>query len=167
MINIVLFEPEIPQNTGNIMRTCVATNSMLHLIKPLGFSLDEQKVRRSGMDYRKDLNMKIYDNFEHFVSENQGYYWFITRYGQKPPSSFDFNIDDELFLIFGKESTGVPKDILKKYPNQLARLPMVKNARSLNLSNCVAICTYEVLRQRNYEDLSFCEYLKGSNFIFD
>ena len=165
MINVVLFEPEIPQNTGNIMRTCVATNCTLHLIEPLGFKLDENKIRRSGMDYRKDLNMIVYPNFDDFLSKNQGKYYFITRYGHNPPSDANFNIEENIYLIFGKESTGVPKELLQKFPNNLYRLPMVKSARSLNLSNCVAICVYEVLRQRNYDDLSREEFIKGSDWV--
>ena len=165
MINIVLYEPEIPQNTGNIMRTCVATNSVLHLIEPLGFKLDENKIRRSGMDYRKDLTMYTYSNFDEFLDKNKGSYFFITRYGHNPPSTANFDIKDDIYLIFGKESTGIPKELLQRYPNDLYRLPMVKEARSLNLSNCAAICVYEVLRQRNYEDLSKEEYLKGSDWV--
>ena len=165
MINIVLYEPEIPQNTGNIMRTCVATNSVLHLIEPLGFTLDEKRIKRSGMDYIDDLKMYTYSNFDEFKEKNKGKYFFITRYGHNPPSTANYDINEDIYLIFGKESTGVPKELLKQYSNDLYRLPMVKEARSLNLSNCVAICTYEVLRQRNYEDLSKEEYIKGKDYI--
>ncbi|MFI3283861.1 MAG: tRNA (cytidine(34)-2'-O)-methyltransferase [Erysipelotrichaceae bacterium] len=166
MIHIVLYQPEIPQNTGNIMRTCVATGSKLHLIKPLGFSLDENKIRRSGMDYREHLDMQVYDNFDCFLEQNKGCFCFITRYGNKPPSSMDFKDEEEVYLIFGKESTGIPKEILRMYPEHLARLPMVKDARSLNLSNCVAICTYEVLRQKDYNGLSSEEFIKGNDWLF-
>lgn len=168
MINIVLFEPEIPQNTGNIMRTCVATNSKLHLIKPLGFSLDEQKIRRSGMDYRENLMMEIHENFQEFQASHHGLYCFVTRYGNQAPSNFDFNTsDDNIYLIFGKESTGIPKEILRQYPDQLVRLPMVASSRSLNLSNCVAILTYEVLRQLDYLGLESFECIKGKDWIFE
>lgn len=167
MINIVLYEPEIPQNTGNIMRTCVATNSKLHLIEPLGFSLDEQKIRRSGMDYRKDLDMKVYHNWEHFLLENPNAdIYYITRYGKVPPTSYDYTkCSNDIYLVFGKESTGIPKEILHNNLSRCARLPMVESARSLNLSNCVAICLYEVLRQLNYPGLCFHESIKGEDWL--
>ena len=107
-LNIVLYEPEIPQNTGNIMRTCVATNATLHLIKPLGFSLEEKHLKRSGLDYIKDLKMHVYENFNHFQSENQGNYYFLTRYGHKNYKEVDFTKEDgKIYIIFGKESTGL------------------------------------------------------------
>lgn len=167
MIHVVLFEPEIPQNTGNIMRTCVATNCQLHLIEPLGFSLDEQKIRRSGMDYRKDLTMNIYKNWEEFTSKNsQGEFFYMTRYGKNAPSCFAYNeVKEDIYLVFGKESTGIPKAILAQHLDHCCRLPMVADARSLNLSNCVAICVYEVLRQLDYPALSTIEQLKGEDWL--
>lgn len=166
MIHVVLFEPEIPQNTGNIMRTCVATGSVLHLIEPLGFEITEKAIRRSGMDYRKDLVMHVHKNWEDFISNHQGRFLFLTRYGHKAPSQFDFSQEKEdIYLVFGKESTGIDKAILKDHLDECARLPMVASARSLNLSNTVAIAVYEVLRQRNYEELSCDEVLKGANFL--
>lgn len=166
MIHIVLYEPEIPQNTGNIMRTCVATGSKLHLIEPLGFKLDEQKVRRSGMDYRLDLFVKTYSNYDQFLNENSGSFWFITRYGQVAPSAVDFTeIKDDIYLVFGKESTGIPKEILRAHKDHCLRLPMIASARSLNLSNTVAIVVYEVLRQLGYPDLSQTEVLKGKDWL--
>lgn len=166
-INVVLFEPEIPQNTGNIMRTCSATNTTLHLIEPLGFKIDEQKVRRSGLDYRMVTDARFYKNWQEFVDNNSGYFIFITRYGHKPPSAFDFSSvqDENIYLIFGKESTGLPLELLHDNLDFCARLPMVPDARSLNLSNCVAICVYEVLRQLNYLDLSFDEVIKGNDWL--
>ena len=166
MIHVVLFEPEIPQNTGNIMRTCVATGSMLHLIEPLGFDVSEKAIRRSGMDYRKDLMMEVHPNWESFYSTHPGRYLFLTRYGHQAPSQFDFSDEtQDIYLVFGKESTGIAKEILKDHLNECARLPMVASARSLNLSNTVAIAVYEVLRQRNYESLSTDEVLKGADFL--
>jgi len=166
MINIVLYEPEIPQNTGNIMRTCVATDSKLHLIKPLGFSLEEKHLKRSGLDYVKDLKLEQYENWIDFKEKNKGVFIYITRYGKKPHSDFDFsNIDEEIYLIFGKESTGIPKDILKENLEYCFRLPMVNDIRSLNLSNCVAIVTYEVLRQKSYLNLSKTETIKGEDWL--
>ncbi|MCI6272986.1 MAG: tRNA (cytidine(34)-2'-O)-methyltransferase [Erysipelotrichaceae bacterium] len=168
MINVVLYEPEIPQNTGNIMRTCVATNSRLHLIEPMGFSIDEKHLKRSGMDYIQYLNVKQYKNWDEFKSLNKGKYVFITRYGNKPPSECNFSkIDDEIYIIFGKESTGIPKEILKNNFDDCYRLPMVSYARSLNLSNCVAIVVYEALRQLDYLDLYRCESIKGENYLLE
>ena len=162
MINIVLYEPEIPTNTGNIMRTCVATNTRLHLIEPLGFSLDEKSVKRSGVNYIDKLEYYVYKNWEDFTSKNNGEYYFFTRYGHKPHSSFDYSdTSKDIYLIFGKESTGIPKEILR--PN-IDRC-MTKNVRALNLSNCCAIVVYEVLRQRNYEGLLFDEPHKDKDFI--
>jgi tRNA (cytidine/uridine-2'-O-)-methyltransferase len=166
MINIVLYEPEIPQNTGNIMRTCVATDSKLHLIKPLGFSLEEKHLKRSGLDYVKDLKLEQYENWIDFKEKNKGVFIYITRYGKKPHSDFDFsNIDEEIYLIFGKESSGIPKEILKENLEYCFRLPMVNDIRSLNLSNCVAIVTYEVLRQKSYLNLSKTETIKGEDWL--
>jgi tRNA (cytidine/uridine-2'-O-)-methyltransferase len=166
MIHVVLYQPEIPQNTGNIMRTCAATNTQLHLIKPLGFALDEKSVRRSGMDYREIIEPKVYEDYEHFVSMNKGTYFFITRYGKKAPTNVDFiECKDDIYLFFGRESTGIPKDILRPHIETCLRLPMVENARSLNLSNTVAIVVYEVLRQLDYPGLSKVEVIKGEDWL--
>lgn len=166
MINIVLYQPEIPQNTGNIMRTCVATNSKLHLIKPLGFSLDDKYMKRSGLDYIKDLNYTVYENFEDFASKNEGTYYYLTRYGTKPHTSFDYsNKKENIYLIFGKESTGIPKEILRNDLNHCMRIPMTDKTRALNLSNCVAIMVYEVLRQQDYNDLLRKEPFKGEDYL--
>ena len=116
MINIVLFEPEIPQNTGNIMRTCIASGSKLHLIKPLGFKLDDNSVRRSGVNYIDKCNYQVYENIEDFYSKNKGTYYYFTRYGHKPHDSFDYsNKDENIYFIFGKESTGIPPALLKPH----------------------------------------------------
>jgi len=166
MLNIVLYEPEIPTNTGNIMRTCVATNTRLHLIEPLGFSLDEKSVKRSGVNYIDKLEYSVYKNWEDFISKNNGEYYFFTRYGHKPHTSFDYSdTKKEIYLIFGKESTGIPKEILRGSLDRCMRIPMSQNVRSLNLSNCCAIVLYEVLRQQNYRDLLFEEPHKDKNFI--
>ena len=140
MINIVLYEPEIPQNTGNIMRTCVATGSKLHLIKPLGFSLDEKSIKRSGANYIDKLDYEVYENYEDFKNKNDGTYYFFTRYGKKTHSEFDYsNKDENIYLIFGKESSGIDKKILKDNLDHCMRIPMTEDVRSLNLSNCAAI----------------------------
>ena len=166
MINIVLYEPEIPTNTGNIMRTCVATNARLHLIEPLGFKMDEASIKRSGVNYIDKLEYYIYSDFADFKSKNKGEYYFFTRYGHKPHSSFDYsNISKDIYLIFGKESTGIPKEILRTDLDKCMRIPMTDNVRSLNLSNCVAIVLYEVLRQQNYDGLLFEEPHKDKDFI--
>lgn len=166
MINVVLFEPEIPQNTGNIMRTCVATGSKLHLIKPLGFSLDEKSIKRSGANYIDKLDYKVYENYEDFESKNPGVYYYFTRYGKKAHSDFDYsNKDENIYLVFGKESSGIDKKILKNNLDKCMRIPMTGDVRSLNLSNCVAIVVYEVLRQQNYNDLLRFEPFKGENFL--
>lgn len=163
MIHVVLYEPEIPQNTGNIMRTCVAAGCRLHLIEPL----DEQKIRRSGMDYRDKLEMSVYPNWDAFCEANpQGEFYFLTRYGKQPPADFDYTqAQTDIYLVFGRESTGIPKAILRPHLDRCARLPMVADARSLNLSNCVAICVYEVLRQLDYPGLSKTEQIKGEDWL--
>lgn len=166
MINVVLFEPEIPGNTGNIMRTCVATDSKLHLIKPLGFSLDEKYIRRSGVNYIDNCDYKVYENIEEFFSKNKGEYYFLTRYGHKSQDSFDYSDSSKnIYFIFGKESTGIPREILKPYIDNCIRMPMTDKVRALNLSNTVAIMVYEALRQQNYNDLLRDEPHKGINFI--
>lgn len=165
MNNIVLFEPEIPGNTGNIMRTCVATNTILHIIKPIGFDLSSSRIKRSGVNYIDKLEYYIYENWEDFVSKNKGVYYYFTRYGHKPHDSFDYTKEENIYLIFGKESTGIPKEILREDLDHCMRIPMTKNVRSLNLSNCAAICIYEVLRQQRYNDLLFDEPHKDKDYL--
>ena len=167
MINIVLFEPEIPGNTGNIMRTCVATNSKLHLIKPLGFSLEDKYIKRSGVNYIDKCDYTVYENIEEFFKKNKGEYYFLTRYGHKPHTSFDYsNKDDkDLYFVFGKESTGIPKEILKEDLEHCMRIPMTDKVRALNVSNSVAIVIYEALRQQDYNDLLREEPHKGSDYL--
>ena len=166
MLNVVLFEPEIPGNTGNIMRTCVATNTKLHLIKPLGFSLDEKYIKRSGVNYIDNCEYIVYENIDEFFSKNTGTYYFLTRYGKKTHTSFDYsNCDDKIYFIFGKESTGIPPKILKPYLDTCMRIPMTDKVRALNLSNAVSIMIYEALRQQNYKDLLLYEPHKSEDFI--
>ena len=166
MLNIVLFEPEIPQNTGNIMRTCVATNTRLHLIKPLGFSLDEKDLIRSGVNYIDKLEYYTYDDWDDFLNKNEGDFYFLTRYGKKPHTSFDYRDSTKnIYLVFGKESTGIPKEILKNNLDRCLRIPTTGNVRALNLSNCVAIMVYEVLRQQNYNNLLTSDPFKGEDYL--
>mgnify|MGYP004658025645 FL=1 len=165
MLNVVLFEPEIPQNTGNIMRTCVATNTHLHLIKPLGFYMDEAHLKRSGVNYVNECKYTIYENFDDFLNKNKGEMYYFTRYGKKPHSSLDYTNKENIYLIFGKESTGIPKEILKDHLDRCIRIPATSGVRALNLSNCVAIGIYEVMRQKNYEGLLQTEPFKGENYL--
>ena len=168
MINIVLYEPEIPGNTGNIMRTAVATNSKLHLIEPLGFSLDEKYLKRSSANYMDKLNYEVYPNWEDFKSKNEGTFYYLTRYGKKPHTSFDYSDSNEnIYLVFGKESSGIPKEILRNDLDRCMRMPMTKDVRALNLSNTVAIMVYEVLRQQNYNDLLTKEPHKSEDYIVE
>ena len=166
MINIVLFEPEIPQNTGNIMRTCSVFEMKLHLIKPLGFSLDEKHLKRSGMDYVRDLDYHVYENWDEFYKgHHEGQFVFFTRYGLKSFDECIFKQEGDIYLVFGKESTGIDKSILKEHLEDCYRIPMRSDARSLNLSNCVAIGAYECLRQVGFGDLSDREVIKGADFL--
>ena len=170
MINVVLFEPEIPGNTGNIMRTCVATNTRLHLIKPLGFSLEDKYIRRSGVNYIDKCDYRVYENIEDFYSKNTGVFYYLSRYGHKPHTDFDYSDNQEnIYFIFGKESTGIPPKYLKPHMDHCLRIPMTDNVRALNLSNTVAIVVYEALRQQNYNDLlrdePSDEFHKGPNLI--
>lgn len=167
MNNIVLYEPEIPQNTGNIMRTCVATDTTLHLIKPLGFSIDDNHLRRSGVNYIDKLNYQVYENYEDFKSKNPGIYYFFTRYGKKPHTSFDYTNkkNENIYFIFGKESTGIPKEILKDNLDRCMRIPMTDKVRALNVSNSAAIVIYEALRQQDYNDLLREEPHKGADYL--
>ena len=167
MINIVLYEPEIPQNTGNIMRTCAGTYTKLHLIKPLGFSLDDRYLKRSGVNYIEHCDYEVYENYEDFLEKNKdGDFYYLTRYGKKPHSDFDFtNTEKDIYLVFGKESTGIPKEILANHLDRCLRIPTNGNIRALNLSNCVALVLFEVLRQQDYPNLSKVEIIKGEDFL--
>ncbi len=166
MINVVLYTPEIPQNTGNIIRTCAGTNARLHLIKPLGFSLDKKNVRRSAVNHIDDIEMIVYENWTDFCNKNKGTFYFITRYGKKPHSTFNYaNIDENIYFIFGCESSGIPKEILKEHLDHCLRIPMSNKIRSLNLSNCVTMVVYEALRQQNYPNMYFEEQVKSADYI--
>lgn len=166
MINIVLYEPEIPENTGNIMRTCAATNSKLHLIEPFGFIFDENRIKRSGANYIDKVNYEIYMDYNDFLSKNTGKFYYFTRYGTKPYSDIDFsNSNENIYLIFGKESTGIPKEILHDNLDNCYRIPTSGNVRALNLSNCACLVTYEALRQQNFPDLLFSDPFKGEDYL--
>ena len=165
MINIVLYEPEIQQNTGNIMRTCSVFKMKIHLIEPLGFSLDENHLKRSGMDYIDELDFEVYKNWDEFIEGKQGQFVFFTRYGLKTFAECVFDKEQDIYMVFGKESTGIDKRILKENIENCYRLPMRSDARSLNLSNCVAIGAYECMRQIGFGDLSDVEVIKGEDFL--
>ncbi len=151
-MNIVLLEPEIPSNTGNIGRTCVATGTSLHLIEPLGFHLDEKSIRRSGMDYWHDVDLHIYINYRDFLEKNPGArIIYASTKGRIVYSDFSYEEGD--YLMFGKESAGIPEEILVEHPDTTVRIPMTEDRRSLNLSNSAAIVLYEALRQTGFRSL--------------
>lgn len=148
-LNIVLFEPEIPSNTGNIGRTCVATGTRLHLIEPLGFSLSEKALKRAGMDYWPQLDVTRYLDYEEFLEKNPGArIYMATTKGQRLYTEVSYEPD--CYLMFGKESGGIPEEILKQHPDTAVRIPMIGETRSLNLANSVAIVLYEALRQNEF-----------------
>lgn len=154
MLNIVLLEPEIPANTGNIGRTCVATGTRLHLIEPLGFKINEKQLRRAGMDYWKDLDVTVYDNFDDFLEKNpecQGKLYMATTKAKHVYSNVKF--EEDAYIMFGKESAGIPEEILVEYEEFCLRIPMLEHIRSLNLSNSVAIVLYEALRQQAFRQM--------------
>lgn len=151
-MNIILHQPEIPQNTGNIGRTCVATGTSLHLIEPLGFRLDEKSIKRAGMDYWQYLDIHRYTNFEEFLEKNPGAkIWMATTKAKHTYSDVEFGEND--FIMFGKESAGIPEEILVDYEDTCIRIPMLPTIRSLNLSNSVAIVLYEALRQQGFASM--------------
>ena len=151
-LNIVLFEPEIPANTGNIGRTCVATGTRLHLIEPLGFRLNEKEIKRAGMDYWEHLDVTRYINFEDFLEKNPGAkIYMATTKGLNVYT--EVNYEPDCYIMFGKESAGIPEEILKEHPDTAVRIPMVGDTRSLNLGNSAAIILYEALRQNGFEQM--------------
>ena len=151
-INIVLHEPEIPQNTGNIARTCAATGAALHLIRPLGFAIDDRKLKRAGLDYWHQLDITYYDGLDDFYAKNPEaeVYYFSTK---APHLYTEIEYPNPVYIMFGKETKGLPEELLYNNPDRCVRLPMREGLRSLNLSNSVAIAVYEILRQGNFEDL--------------
>ena len=152
MMHVVLVEPEIPQNTGNIARTCAATGSVLHLIEPLGFSLDEKAVRRAGLDYWHLVDVRTYKNLDEFFEKNpDGPYFYATTKGRHVYS--EMKMPENSYLLFGKETKGLPEALLKEHPERCMRIPMIEESRSLNLSNSVAVVVYEALRQNAFPGL--------------
>ena len=152
-LNIVLVEPQIPQNTGNISRTCAVTGAKLHLIRPFGFEISDKHLKRAGLDYWDKLDITYYDNLQDFFEKNpDGNYFYFTTKGKNVHSDAEY--PDNSFLFFGREDAGLPEELLYKNPDTCVRIPMLNELRSLNLSNSVAIAVYEVLRQWDYPDLS-------------
>lgn len=151
-LNIVLIEPEIPQNTGNIARTCAATNARLHLVGPMGFKIDDKKLKRAGLDYWHLLDITIYSSLEEFFEKNkEGSFFYYTTKAKH--TYYEVSYPQKVFLVFGKETKGLPESLLVENPDTCVRIPMKKDARSLNLSNSVAVAVYEVLRQWNFPHL--------------
>ncbi len=161
MIHIVLMEPEIPQNTGNISRTCAATGCHLHLIEPLGFDISEKAVRRAGLDYWKYLKLTVHQSFERFEQTARGSMYFCNTKAAHTYRAIDYRIEEDLYFIFGRESFGLPERILKQHPEECIRIPMIDEARSLNLSNAVAVIAYEALRQQEFGALQKIGHLTG------
>ncbi len=151
IINIVMVEPEIPQNAGNVARTCAATGARLHLVGPMGFTVDDKKLKRAGLDYWHFLDITYYEDLDDFFSKNEGEFFFFTTKARHVYSEVEY--PDGCYLFFGKETKGLPEELLLKYPDRCVRLPMIGDARSLNLSNTVAVAVYETLRQWNYPEL--------------
>ncbi len=151
IINIVMVEPEIPQNTGNVARTCAATGARLHLVGPMGFKIDDKKLKRAGLDYWQYLDITYYDNIDEFFQKNQGEFYYFTTKALHNHSDIEY--PDNCYLLFGKETKGLPEELLLKNRDRCVRIPMIEDARSLNLSNSVAIGVYEVLRQWDYPEL--------------
>ena len=160
MIHIVLVEPEIPQNTGNIARTCAATGSELHLVEPLGYKLEDKYLKRAGLDYWPLVKVHVHKDFADVLKRypDAAFYYASAK---APRSYAQVQYPKDVFLVFGRESRGLPENLLERVYDRCIRIPMVEGARSLNLSNSVAICTYEVLRQHNFDHLLDCGQLTG------
>ncbi|KSV57874.1 tRNA (cytidine(34)-2'-O)-methyltransferase [Acetivibrio ethanolgignens] len=153
MLNVVLHEPEIPANTGNIGRTCVAAGARLHLIEPLGFRIGEKELKRAGLDYWDKLDVRVYDNFDDFLEKNPGAkIYMATTKAQKTYAEVSY--EEDCYIMFGKESAGIPEEILVEHEDTAIRIPMIGDIRSLNLSNSVAIVVYEALRQHGFEHMN-------------
>ncbi|ALC92091.1 tRNA methyltransferase [Bacillus sp. FJAT-18017] len=153
--HVVLYQPLIPANTGNISRTCAGTGTYLHLIRPLGFSTDDKQLKRAGLDYWEHVKLVYHDSFDDFYkSARGGEFFYITKFGEKPHTTFDFSDPEkEYYFIFGKETTGLPNEVIEANLERCLRIPMNSHIRSLNLSNTAAILVYEALRQQNYPEL--------------
>ncbi len=167
MINVVLYQPEIPPNTGNIIRTCYATGAKLHIIKPIAFDINHPNIKRAAAGRTiNDIEYEIYDNYEEFNKKHSNKkIYYLTRYGMTNYCSIDFKNESDIWIMFGTESTGIPKKILKNSIETCLRIPMTSKCRSLNLANTVNLVVYEILRQKNFVGLSEYEVQKGKDFI--
>ncbi|KOP28427.1 tRNA (uridine(34)/cytosine(34)/5-carboxymethylaminomethyluridine(34)-2'-O)-methyltransferase TrmL [Exiguobacterium acetylicum] len=154
-IHVVMYQPEIPQNTGNISRTCAATHSVLHLIRPLGFSTDDKHLKRAGLDYWEFVDVRYHDSLEELWEKHpEGIFYYITKYGEQYPSQIDLSdVDQDYFFVFGRETKGLPLEVIDANAERCIRLPQSNLVRSLNVSNTAAIIVYEALRQQGYAGL--------------
>lgn len=169
MIGIILYRPEKPSNVGNIIRTCMALDAKLYIIGPLTFNFSSKELKRAGMDYIKESDYKIYDCIEDFNKDfKDEKIFYVTRYSKNIYTKKDYSsIGEDIYFMFGRESTGIPHEVLKENFENTIRIPMIPSARSLNLSNCVAIILSEALRQRNFYSLATREVIKGEDFLFE
>ncbi|MCM3093880.1 MULTISPECIES: tRNA (uridine(34)/cytosine(34)/5-carboxymethylaminomethyluridine(34)-2'-O)-methyltransferase TrmL [unclassified Cytobacillus] len=151
-LHVVLYQPEIPANTGNIARTCAATDTTLHMIRPLGFSTEDKRLKRAGLDYWQHVKIVFHDSLDDFFKRTEdSEYFYVTKYGTSPYSEFDYSsVEKDYYFIFGKETSGLPKDLIERSKERLLKVPINDNVRSLNLSNTAAILVYEALRQQEY-----------------
>ena len=163
ILNIVMVEPEIPQNTGNVARTCAATGARLHLVGPMGFKIDDRKLKRAGLDYWLLLDITYYESLSEFINKTQGEFYFFTTKARHVYS--DIKYPDNCYIFFGKETKGLPEELLLQHPDTCVRVPMIEGARSLNLSNTVAIAAYEILRQWDFPELQ--NYGQLHNYRWD
>ncbi len=154
-IHVVMYQPEIPQNTGNISRTCAATHSVLHLIRPLGFSTDDKQLKRAGLDYWEFVDVRYHDSLEELWEKHpEGVFYYITKYGEQYPSQIDLSdVEQDYFFVFGRETKGLPLEVIESNAERCIRLPQSNLVRSLNVSNTAAIIVYEALRQQGYAGL--------------
>lgn len=155
-IHVVLYQPEIPANTGNIARTCAGTDTALHLIRPLGFRTDDKMLKRAGLDYWEYVNINYYDGLDElFEKYPKGVFYFITKFGKKNYSDFDYsNREEDIFFVFGRETKGLPQALIEQHIDYALRIPMTEHIRSLNLSNTACVLIYEALRQQNFTHLT-------------
>ncbi len=169
MINIILYQPEIPPNTGNIIRTCYATNAILHIIKPISFDLYHPLIKRAAAGREiEDIEHYVYENYQEFIAKHSDKkIYYISRYGMKNYVEPDFKEKEDVWIMFGRESTGIPKEILKDNIDNCLRIPMSEKCRSLNLANSVSLVAYEILRQNNFKNLSLFEVQKGKTFLLE
>ncbi len=169
MINIILYQPEIPPNTGNIIRTCYATNAILHIIKPLSFDLFHPLIKRAAAGRSiEDIEYHVYENYDEFNKiHGDKNIFYISRYGLKNYAEHDYKTPQDVWVMFGRESTGIPKEILKENVDKCFRIPMAEKCRSLNLANSVNLVAYEILRQNDFQDLSLFEVQKGKNYLLE